>query len=98
MGVYPEDTRDSYKHGIFNGFSLNVLFWGTSRPGTYWTHALYPSGAACCSSKMVSFAVSEPSKMHTIYYVLYNLFVYKNGTYGNKAAPTNLPEQEVFIG
>lgn len=92
------DMRDSDLSGIFHGYSLQVLLWGVAKSGSYWTHALYPIGPHCCSPKSVTFNVGEADKMYHLYYMLYRLNIYQDdGTYGNRPAPTAVPDQEVRI-
>lgn len=97
MGIHPADTRDSLLRGTFHGYSLSVLLWGVSKPGSYWTRALYPSGLYCCSPRSLTFSAGEADKMRTLNYILYRLYVYESGTFGNRPAPTSMPEDEVQI-
>ncbi|XP_015118435.1 C1GALT1-specific chaperone 1 [Diachasma alloeum] len=98
FNIHPADTRDNELRGTFHGYSLQTLLWGVAKPGNYFTRALYPTGDQCCSPNSVTFSISEPDKLHTINYMLYHLNVYENveGHYGNKAAPTPVPEEDVW--
>lgn len=100
LNVHPSDTRDRKLRGIFHGYSLQILMWGIARPTNYWTKALYPIGTAgCCSPMSVTFSVSEADKLYTLNYLLYHLRVHQNsGIYGNRPAPTLVPEEQVNIG
>lgn len=95
IGIHPVDTRDSEQRGTFHGFSLNVLMWGVAKPSSYYTRALYPVGPECCSNRTVTFSIGEADKMRTMNYMLYQLRVFEGGTYGNRPAPTPIPENEV---
>lgn len=96
MGIHPVDTRDKDSSGIFHGYSLQILLWGVAKSGRYWTHAVYPIGQNCCSSKSVTFSAGEPDKMHNLYYMLYRLNIYQDdGTFGNRPAATEEPDKEV---
>uniref|UniRef100_A0A6V7LHP4 N-acetylgalactosaminide beta-1,3-galactosyltransferase n=1 Tax=Bracon brevicornis TaxID=1563983 RepID=A0A6V7LHP4_9HYME len=95
--IYPSDTRDDQFRGIFHGYPLQTMLWGLAKPGSYFTRAVYPLGNECCSPRSVTFGISEADKLHTIYYMLYHLSVYdKGGHYGNKAASTPVPEEEIW--
>ncbi|XP_014214211.1 glycoprotein-N-acetylgalactosamine 3-beta-galactosyltransferase 1-B [Copidosoma floridanum] len=96
LGIQPADTRDAKQRGTFHGFSLNVLLWGVAKPDSYYTKALYPPGRECCSDRSVTFSVGEGDKVRTINYLLYHLRVFGGGSRGNKAAPTPVPEDEVW--
>ncbi|XP_011303244.1 glycoprotein-N-acetylgalactosamine 3-beta-galactosyltransferase 1-like [Fopius arisanus] len=97
FNIHPADTRDGELRGTFHGYPLQTLLWGIAKPGNYFTRALYPPGDKCCSPTSVTFSISEPDKLHTIDYVLYHLNVYQEiSYYGNKAAPTPVPEQDVW--
>lgn len=98
MGILPMDTRDEYLRGTFHGYALNNLLWGIAKPGSYWTHALYPPQKECCSSMSVTFSATEADKMFTFNYLLYNLHIFtKKGVFGNKHAPTSFPEEDVRL-
>ncbi|XP_063975039.1 glycoprotein-N-acetylgalactosamine 3-beta-galactosyltransferase 1-like [Diachasmimorpha longicaudata] len=97
FNIHPADTRDDELRGTFHGYSLQTLLWGVAKPGNYFTRALYPPGPQCCSSHSVTFSISEFDKLHTVNYMLYHLNVYEqDGYYGNKAAPTPVPEEKVW--
>lgn len=97
LNIHPLDTRDYRMRGIFHGYSLQLLLWGIAKPSNYFTHALYPpDDKNCCSPKSITFTVAESDKLYTINYMLYHLNVFNcMGHYGNKLAPTKLPENEV---
>lgn len=96
LGIQPSDTRDSFGLGTFNGFTLVALLWKIAKSSDYWTRALYPPKLMCCSNRMVTFSINESSKMRTIHYLLYNVRIFDRGTHGNEAAPTPIPENQVW--
>ncbi|KAK2585762.1 hypothetical protein KPH14_010371 [Odynerus spinipes] len=97
MGILPVDTRDEYLRGTFHGYALHSLLWGIAKPGSYWTHALYPPQKECCSPMSVTFNAAEADKMFTFNYLLYHLNVFtKKGIFGNKHAPMSFPEEDVW--
>lgn len=89
------DTRDSEQRGTFHASSLNSLLWGIAKLENYHTRALYPVGPECCSNRTVTFNIGDPDKMRTMTYMLYQLRVFERGIYGNRPAPTPIPEDEV---
>ncbi|XP_057325695.1 glycoprotein-N-acetylgalactosamine 3-beta-galactosyltransferase 1-like [Microplitis mediator] len=97
FNIHPSDTRDYKLRDKFHGYSLQTLLWGLNKLGNYFTHALYPTGRDCCSPKSITFNVPDVDRLYTINYYLYHLFVYnEEGKYGNKPAPTPVPEHEVW--
>jgi hypothetical protein len=96
LDIHPLDTRDSEKRATFHGFSLNTLQWGLARPGNYYTRALYQPGLECCSNRTITFNIREADQMRLISYIVYQLHIFESGIYGNKAAPTPIPENEVI--
>lgn len=97
MGVHPSDTRDSEGKTTFHGYPLNVLLWGVAKPGAYYNRAVYGPNSECCSNRTVTFSMGDADKMRTMNYMLYHLIVFPSGIYGNKPAPTPIPEEEVVI-
>ncbi|XP_058797465.1 C1GALT1-specific chaperone 1-like isoform X2 [Phymastichus coffea] len=97
LGVHPSDTRDSENKTTFHGYPLNVLLWGIAKPGAYYSRAIYEPNSKCCSSRTVTFSNGDAEKMRTINYLLYHLNTFESGIYGNKPAPTPIPEDKVII-
>lgn len=98
LDIHPSDTRDQYLRDTFHGYSLQTLLWGVNKPDSYWTHAMYPTKKACCSSISVTFSVSEPDKMHMLNYLLYHLRVFMGESrFGNIPAKTLIPENNVSL-
>ncbi|XP_012269315.2 glycoprotein-N-acetylgalactosamine 3-beta-galactosyltransferase 1-like [Athalia rosae] len=97
MGITPSDTRDKNLSGTFHGYSLQILLWGVAKSGRYWTHALYPIGPSCCSSKSITFSAGEADKMYNLYYLIYRLNIYLvDRTFGHYSAPTEIPDPEMW--
>ncbi|CAD6208280.1 GSCOCG00003288001-RA-CDS [Cotesia congregata] len=96
LNIQPSDTRDHKLRDIFHGYPLQTLLWGLNKLGNYFTRAVYPSRGDCCSPRSVTFSVPDAERLYTINYYLYHLFVHNRGIYGNKPAPTPVPEQEVW--
>jgi len=93
LGIRPSDTRDQYLRGTFHGYSLQNLLWGVAKPDSYFTRAVYPIRGECCSPISVTFSASEPDKMHTLNYLLYQLRILNGESrFGN--VPANVPVQE----
>ncbi|XP_034950583.1 glycoprotein-N-acetylgalactosamine 3-beta-galactosyltransferase 1-like [Chelonus insularis] len=97
LNIYPSDTRDYKLRGTFHGYPLQTLLWSVAKLGNYFTRAVYPTGSFCCSPRSVSYSINESDKIHTNNYLLYHLYVYNiQSVYGNKFAPTPIPEHEVW--
>lgn len=96
VGIHPSDTRDQYLRGTFHGYSLQNLLWGVAKPGSYFTHAVYPMKGECCSPISVTFSASEPDKMHMLNYLLYELRVLNDESrFGNVPAKVSVREEDV---
>lgn len=97
LGIRPSDTRDQYLRGTFHGYSLQNLLWGVVKPDSYFTRAVYPIKGECCSPISVTFSVSEPDKMHTLNYLLYQLHVLNSESrFGNVPAEVAVREEDVW--
>ncbi|XP_071561735.1 C1GALT1-specific chaperone 1 [Temnothorax nylanderi] len=97
LGIHPSDTRDQYLRGTFHGYSLQTLLWGIAKPGSYFTRAVYPIKEECCSPMSVTFSASEPDKMHTLNYLLYQLHVLNGeNRFGNVPAKVPVREEDVW--
>ncbi|XP_071442974.1 C1GALT1-specific chaperone 1-like [Hetaerina americana] len=101
MGIYPEDTRDSFGKGRFHGYNFNqLLFPGKiSSLASYWTKGIYPvkEGRNCCSDYSITFHGTEPDKIYQHNYLIYQLKVFMYGGHiGNQPAPTPFPEDSVW--
>ncbi|KAG7205163.1 hypothetical protein KM043_018257 [Ampulex compressa] len=97
LGIHPSDTRDQYLRGTFHGYSLQNLLWGIAKPGSYWTHALYPIHGECCSSRSITFGAGEADKMYTLNYLLYHLHVFNSQSiFGAKHASILVAAENVW--
>ncbi|XP_046389462.1 C1GALT1-specific chaperone 1-like [Ischnura elegans] len=101
MGIYPEDTRDSFGRGRFHGYNFNqLLFPGKiSSLASYWTRSIHPvkEGRNCCSDYSITFHGTEPDKVYQHNYLIYQLKVFVHGGHiGNRPAPTPFPEDFVW--
>lgn len=97
LGVRPSDTRDQYLRGTFHGYSLQNLLWGVAKPDSYFTRAVYPIKRECCSPISVTFSASEPDKMYTLNYLLYELRVLNGeNRFGNVSAKIPVREEDVW--